>query len=632
MSALGSLMRPGVTADADGAARLRRGRVIVLAGRVEAWRLCRNPLNLTGLAAAVFLMWWNSRREVPQWWVWDVQLDSTVLAFAGPVLVTSQLAVSRVRRDGAGALYGSFPARAANRVLAHLAGLCGPVLLAAAFLGGSAAWLGVLGPVGSPRLSVLAQGPLLVALAGALGVALGVFLPSPAAGLLAVIALGVAEADLLVPFGAPVSPAHGTAWLFPWAQPTVLHWLPGPVSLIPPAAHLAWLAALTVLFAVAAYWRAAPATARSGPMWRERPGGVVTGGVAMLCAAALAVATWSGLAQTRPVPRSAIQALARQVTDPGRSQECLTRAGVRYCAYPGFGNDITRWRQVVDAVLGRIPRRPAKTLVVRQVADTEVGTWLPLGYETAAEFSLADHLMGWFVNGLLSRPRLIPGSSAPPVYVDVNWSTAAGAGNYQFGLATQVAWWLAGLPTTVWHTTVYQATMAGAQYQYEANVSCLPVGQAREAIALWLAASATPQTKAFFSASSGYNGVSSEWVAGPRRGQARWVPAYSDWAGLGYMSGIHYTQRAARLAQEMLALPASRVAAVLSPGWPAWLSPGATDARLAAALGIPLPTEAAQGTLLPGASALVIVGPGMPVGGAGLTSSAAIKAAEPVCQ
>jgi hypothetical protein len=40
----------------------------------------------------------------------------------------------------------------------------------------------------------------------------------------------------------------------------------------------------------------------------------------------------------------------------------------------------------------------------------------------------------------------------------------------------------------------------------------------------------------------------------------------------------------------MLRLPASRVRAALAAGWPGWLRPQATDAQLASALRIPLPS------------------------------------------
>ena len=137
---------------------------------------------LLGAAASAALVGWNSWGTVPKWWVWDVQLGSSLLVLAAMTLLACQLAAGRVSRDGATALYESYPMSATRRAAAHLIGLAGPLLLAVVVEGAAVAWLDFLGPVGSPRLGVLAQGLLLVALGGALGTALGGALPNPAAG------------------------------------------------------------------------------------------------------------------------------------------------------------------------------------------------------------------------------------------------------------------------------------------------------------------------------------------------------------------------------------------------------------------------------------------------------------------
>lgn len=584
--------RPGPRPRRDG------GRAVFAAGVSEAARLCRNPFNLGGLAVAAFLVWRDSHGTVPQWWVWDVQLCSILLAFAGPVLVTSQLAASRVRRDGMSSLYESFPVPASSRVLAHLLGLAGTLVLACAFLGASVAWLYLLGPVGSPRASVLVQGVLLVALAGAAGVALGVLMPSPAAGMLAVIAAGVVEADLLVPWGAPVALPHGTAWLFPWTQPAVLGFLPGPVSAIPPPAHLPWLAALAVLFAVVAYGRSTPLA--------QRPG-LATGATALVAACSVALAGWSGWAQTRPVPPATVNALSYQATHPAQAEQCVAASRVEYCHYRGLAADVARWRAVVNGVFGLLPRRPAARLVVRQVIDTDVdASWLSIGYQVPAEQNAAQAAIMKFTSAERSDPRLIPGSASPPVYVDVNWASGGAAGPYQLGLAVQVAWWLAGLPTT-WRTVWYQVQAPGQRParpegagpfagpgEAQANLSCLPVGQAREAIALWLAASVSPGARSAFLASLAY-GPGTLPVTGTGRGRVALVRAYTGLGAAGYAPAVQFTAQGARLATEMLALPANRVTRTLARQWPWWLSPHATDARLAAALGIPLPAGTGAG-------------------------------------
>jgi hypothetical protein len=546
------------------------GRVVVLAGRIEAARLCRSPLVLAGLVVAAWLIWWNSRPVVPQWWVWDVQIDSTLLVVAGAVLVAAQLAVGRVRRDDAVRLYASYPTSASARTSAHLLGLAGPLSLAAALVGAAVIWLDLLGPVGTPRPAVLAQGLLMVALAGAIGVALGSWLPHPMTGILAVIVIGAAEADLLVPFGEPVQLPGGTAWLFPWTQPVVLRWLPGPTSAIPPNAHLAWLAALTGLAIIAALGRFASRPRLTG----------LTGLTALSAAGCLAVAGWSGWAQTRPVPLSVQEALVHQTTRPARAEQCISQPRVHYCAYPGFRADAARWAIVVNGVLDRLPSHPARALVVRQVVDVEWDTpQLYVGYEPATTLLRLDAELGRFVSAQGFDPSLVPGSSVPPVYVDLNWGAGTDLGPYQLGLAMQVARWVTGLPTTWQRIVSYRS---GPRSTTEAQISCLPVGQAREAIALWLAASATLATRAPFLA--GLEDITPSKVGGT------WISSYAGALVSGYQPALNFTGQGAVLAQAMLSLPERRVEAVLAGRWPGWLKPQATDAQLAAALGIPLPS------------------------------------------
>lgn len=573
--------RTGRRAKPDGRGRVAR-RVVILAGRAEAARLSRSPLVLAALLVSAVLIWWNSRTAVPDWWVWDVQIDSTLLAVAGAVLVAAQLAAGRARRDNADRLYQSYPTPASARTIAHLIGLAGPLLLAAVLAGAAVLWLDLLGALGTPRPAVLAQGLLLVALGGAIGVALGSWLPNPMAGILTVIVLGTAEADLLWPFGGPVHVPGATAWLFPWTQPVVAGYLPGPTPGIPPASHLAWLAALSGLAAIAALCRAVPGRLTG-----------VTSLTALAAAACLAAAGWSGWAQTRPVPLSVQDGILYQEAYPARVQPCISRPGVRYCAYPAFQRDVARWAAAVNGVLGRLPGRPAATLVVRQVTDSDFGP-SDVGYlpATAARNSRLRGLESAFTSFLQREdtdPGLVPGSSRPPVYVDENWGRGPALGLYQLGLSLQVAWWVAGLPTTWLRSVSYTDGNTSGLTQ----ITCLAVGQAREAIALWLAVSATPATRtAFLAGPPDYPGPAGPGYLTPVRVAGHWISGYQP-AISGYFGALTYTGQGAALAEAMLRLPEQRVEAVLAARWPGWLSSRATEAQLAAALGVALPVAAA---------------------------------------
>ena len=199
----------------------------------------------------------------------------------------------------------------AGRGASHRAGR--PLLLAVVVEGAAVAWLDFLGPVGSPRLGVLAQGLLLVVLAGALGTALAGVLPNPAAAVFAIVLLGVVEWDLLNPFGVQVAVPPATAWFFPWTQPVLSGYLPGPIATIPPAAHLAWLAALTGVAACAGL-AGQPADGRfAGSRAGSRS-------AAAALAACVAAAGWSGWTLGHPPTASVTAGLASAITHPAQTE------------------------------------------------------------------------------------------------------------------------------------------------------------------------------------------------------------------------------------------------------------------------------------------------------------------------
>ena len=558
---------------------------VLLAGRAEAIRLLRNPLVLLGAVASAALVGWNSWGTVPTWWVWDVQLDSSLLVLAATTLLACHLAAGRASRDGATALYESYPMSATTRAAAHLIGLAGPLLVAVVVEGAAVAWLDFLGPVGSPRLGVLAQGLLLVVLGGALGTALAGALPNPAAAVLAIAALGVVEWDLLNPSGVQVAVPPATAWFFPWTQPVLSGYLPGPIATIPPPAHLAWLAALAGVAACAGLWRVSRGAWRTGWFSGSRAG---SRSAAAALAACVAAAGWSGWTLGHPPTASVTAGLARSITHPVQAERCVTQRGVRYCAYPGFGPDVARWAAVVNGVLGLLPAPPAARLTVRQVVDGGVFQSGPGEIDPALQGQPGQTLklpkeVGRFVAAEGTDPALVAGSSSPPVYADLDWSAGAAAGRYQLGLAEQTAWWVAGLPTT--QRIVYDNTPDENDIL---SSSCVPVGQAREAIALWLAVSATPGSRAAFLAGEAYLGRFG-LSGGALRTTVGWVAGWPGVATAGYGADLQATAAGGELAEAMLRLPRQRVEAALASDWPGWLRATATDKQLAAALGVPLP-------------------------------------------
>ena len=556
-------------------------RVLLLAGRREALWLARSPLVLAGLAVAAWLIWLNDRvhvfayggTQLTFWWYADVSIVACLLAAGGGVLMAAQLAASRARRDQMEQLYASYPASTAVRTGAQLVSVTGPVVLAVAVTGIAWAWLDSNGTLGAPRLWVLGAGLLLIAAAGTIGVALGTWLGHPMAGILVVLALGLIEINLTLSVANPVHLPGGTAWLFPWSDPgSVLATLPGMTVPYPPPAHLAELAALIALAVVAALWRALP---------RRRA-------LAAVVVAALGVACWSGWSQARPVPGSVLAALVRQATQPARVEACQRLRAVRYCYYPAFAPLVRQWAIPVQGVLTRVPRPASAGLTVRQVnEDFSLSAPLLSPASLTSIMPVQSALsakLGKFDQELPANPSMLAGPRGSPVYTDLSWGTSnpRGAsvgqlGAAQLALALSTAEWATGLPTTGRWVSYGSAAAGGGTVL----LSCVPAGQAREAIALWLAAGATTATRAAFTVplpgGSGATQIGRKWIA------------TDQLTGSGPSVGLDATAQGAALAAEMLRLPQRHVDTMLTARWRYWLRPGTTEAQLAAALEVRLP-------------------------------------------
>jgi hypothetical protein len=559
--------------------------VLLLAGRREALWLGRSPLVLAGLAVSAWLIWLNNRSSdwpmaqlgVGQsgvWWVADVSITACLLAMAGGVLIVSQLAAGRARRDAMEQLYASYPTAASVRTGAHLLSALGPAVLAAVLTAAATAWLDIQGTLGAPRLWVLGAGLLLICLAGSLGVALGSLRQHPLAGILAVLVLGLIEIDLVLSEANPIHLPDGTAWLFPWSAPGfLLNLLPGVTVPYPPPVHLAELAGLIVIATVASLW---PVLARRRV-------------VAMLAAAGLAVTCWSGWLEAKPVSATVLNTMAREVTQPADFQQCQLTDGVRYCYYPAFRPLVRQWAVPVDGVLTRLPRASWPVLTVRQVWEDNFFIQPLLSPTGLTSNGGAPSKQGTavdkFQQALSADPRLVRSSSVPPVYTDANWGTGRSLGTAQFGLAVSTAEWATGLPTTG-HDVSFNHTFADGSRQSGTDaLACVPIGQARQSIALWLAAGATPATRwAFAHAAVGSTQVGKQWVATVATDAEPWSEP---------SVGLVATAQGARLAAEMLRLPDRTVRAVLGTRWHHWLSPHTTTAELAAALGLRLPPQPA---------------------------------------
>jgi hypothetical protein len=548
-----------------------RLRTMLGLATAEAWLLARSLLVLAGLIIGGAAIWIFIHSAQPLWWNvgWQIGYGQAILAMA--VLMAAQLAAGRARRDGLADLYASLPATAGTRILGQLAGLAGAVPASLVLIGVTAAVVAALGPVGRPSIAALMAGLLLVIAAGAAGIAIGARFPHPLAGVLGALALFV-----------PVLESNNLngpgAWLLPWHQPGQLAYLPGPLPGYPPAsAHAAELAGVAVLAGVVAL----AVTVRSG---RAR------GLLAIVAALAVGATCVAGAAQLRPIPAAELNRLVNAAADPASVQQCATASGVRYCLYPGFGSDLASLEAPVSAVIRRLPARPGQPLTIRQAAS------LDLPDPTLTHGQPRAELSRW--NAQLQRaPASTP--TASDIYLPVgSWPAAGGPlAAAHFDLALAAADWAVGLAPAISGRTLSSGQVMG----------CVPLDQAREAIAIWLAILATHSRPAGLQ--SGRAGGQSFAFLG-KSVVRLWAYPGSNVGGYlaGQAPGQQTTAAGYLLADAMTGLPAARVAAVLRESWERWLNWRSTDAQLAAALGIPMPSVPA----LP--SALAAPPPGAPPG------------------
>jgi hypothetical protein len=551
----------GDTGGSGGTARrgAPRLRTVLALAKVEASLLIRSLLVLAGLLAGGALIWLLIRSAQPLWWDagWEIGEGQLVIAMA--VLVAAQLAAGRARRDAMSDLYASFPATACTRTLAHLAGRAGAAPASLLLLAVAAIVVQARGAIGAPSITVLAGGVLLVIAAGAAGIAIGTRFSHLLAGVLGALVL------LLTSWESQRFPG-AVPWLLPWpSQSNQAGQLPGPLAGYPPAgAHAVELAGLALLAAtVALAWTVGRARAR--------------GALAAAGTLAVAVICLAGAVQLRPIPTADLNHLVTQTADPASVQHCTTAKAVRYCLYPGFGSDLPSLEAPVSGVLAHLPARPGQPLTVRQVVS------LSLSDPVLTHGHPKRQMSQW-----AAQMQRAPGNASPGpasvIYQPVGSWPAAGAplADAHFDVALAAAEWAVRLP--------HQATGSPSGPGFQA---CVPVDQAREAIAIWLAILATrPPASELQDGLRGPEGGIISTLGQVVRNT--FVPTWAyPGSGASYVTPVEVPQTTAAgylLASAMMRLPEQKAAHVLKSAWATWLNWHTTDAQLAAALGIRMPS------------------------------------------
>jgi hypothetical protein len=535
-------------------------RTVLRLARVEASLLVRSWLVLAGMLVGGAVVWLLLGSVEPLWWNagWEIGDGQLVLAMA--VLVAAQLAAGRARRDGTAVLYRSCPATAGTRTMALVASVLGAAPASLVLIGAATALVQLRGAIGAPSVAVLAGGVLLVIAAGAVGIAIGTVLPHPLAGVLGALALFVISSQSSRFSGAVI-------WLIPWEfKQDDLRSVPGPLAGYPPAAaHALELAGIAVLVATAAL-----AVTTRGARARA---GLATGAVL-----ALAAICFAGALQVRPVPSAELNFLVREAVDPASVQRCATVDQVRYCLYPGFGRQLPSLEEPVAAVLARVPARPPEALTIRQAVSVDV-TDPALTDPTLTHGHPRRQVSRWDAQ-LQAVPGNVPTASV--IYLAVGSWPAAGAllTDAHFDVALAAAEWAVRIPPQ------FSGVATGSVI-----APCVPLDQAREAIAIWLAIVATHPPAAELHA--GLGGLGNGLSIGTDVGHT----FVRTWAYPGsnadYVTPQGVPQNTAAgylLASAMTNLPEQKVAHVLADAWARWLDWHTTDAQLAAALGIAMPS------------------------------------------
>jgi hypothetical protein len=524
---------------------VRPGTVLGLA-KAEAAMLVRSALVLVGLLASGVVTWFFISPLEPVWWNTAWQIGSGQLILGAAVLMAAQLAAGRARRDGMTGLYASFPATAGIRTGGQLAGLAGAVPASLLLIGASVVTVQVIGAIGTPSIMVLAGGVLLVIASGAVGIAIGTRFAHPLAGVLGAVVLFLVSAQAY-----KVSAL--TTWLIPWDfKQDVLSFLPGPLAGYPPAgAHAVELAAIAVLAGIVAL-----------VLTVRRPRGRAVLATAGLLAAA--VVCLAGVVQLRPVPVADMNRMVAQSANPALVQRCTTSNQVRYCLDAGFASLLPSLEAPVNAVLAHVPVRPDDRLTVSQVGQLVLDSTLTRGYPR-------EQVARWSAELLRSPANTSP---AAAIYLPIGAWPAFGArlADARFNVALATADWAVGIPLA--STT---------------DLACVPVDQAREAIAIWLAVLAThpPAGELQAGLSSNFSGAEVANTFIPT-----WTYPGASYGQVDQVAGVppQDTEAGYLLAGAMTSLPKQRVLRVLAEGWTRWVNIRTTDAQLAAALGIRMPS------------------------------------------
>lgn len=515
-------------------------RVLRPLARADLRRLLRHPAFLAGVLLTP-LMLLPATEYATTWRDASGGIALALVPLGWLTIVATNLVALRPRRTGADELFATLPAPQPVRTGALLATAVGPVLVATVL---AAAWVVVLSGghllrgadlSGSPEWKEIGVGLLIVAGSVCVGVSVARWLRHAGFGVLAAIATMLIQVRFL----------DVTTW--PWDRPAgdplrFLAFIAEDANtgaefleVRPSGWHLLYVGGLVVVMA-------GVALVRDG---LRRPVGAVLG-------AGLLVTAGAGWMQTRPPSTEREVEMVAYLTDPAAHQVCEESAGVRYCAYLEYVDDVTQWREVVERTTALLPGRidVRAPLAVTQRAPRIKGDddCTPMPFEETLPPGVAARVSAaalWPADG-----QVHPGfseDSFPCSDRDV----------HGFFLAVQTGAWAVGLPSA----------------PHDDYVRCTASGQARAAIALWAGAAASRDGKMTL------RDVTAEGSLGDSQ------LTFAEWDAPP-MWGVEYEVADAELALTMLDLAPRDVRATLERDWKRWTDPATASADLAGELGL----------------------------------------------
>ena len=551
-------------------------RVVLALARREGIRLLRHPVFLGGalLSLAVFgLLTWNLAPVLHRD---DTHAAMALFPLAAATLIVVNLATSRAARDGSDELYEGLATDARTHTLGHLLSLAFAVAGAVALLALMFVYMLIDAPVGRPRAAELAAGPLSVALFGAIGIALARWKTHVALAPVAVVALVALEITLMESIVGILPNNSRVPWLGPWVPLSLTSRVPPELILRPASWHAVYLLGLTGVFA-------ALALLRHGRRPRLLAG----------LAGVVVVTALAGLAQLRPPTQEERLRLIALLERPEDFQICQERRGVTYCAYPAYAGLIARWADPVEGVLDEVPpaARP-DDVVIRQ----SFGTYFEGPVDVPEE--VLRNLEG-------KHPEyLITGSE---------WGRGQAAADFELGFSLYFAQHSVGLPlrrndmrlTSDDVDFLTKALSKRERKSYGDRLavgrrwhSCHAAGQARAAVALWLAGQATPRTEARMKELAAQFPPGFEYDDGVIDYDSLAAPIYTEhWIGPGYYGRVGLYDAEFTYALDLLDRPDERVGSAIRDGWSTLTNPETTSDYLAESFGLeemPSPRELAS--------------------------------------